>query len=117
MSKKILIVDDEDDIITFLKTLFDKEGYETVTARNGEDALDVVKAEKPDLITLDLQMPKNTGTDFYRKIRREKEYSGIPVVVVSGLPGRHLAIPKPIAVFDKPIDREELLKVVKDTIG
>jgi len=117
MSKKIMIVDDEDDIITFLKTLFEKEGYQTVTAMNGVDASDVLRSEKPDLITLDLQMPKNTGTDFYRKIRRDKEYADIPVIVISGLPGRHLAIPKPVAVFDKPIDREELLKIVKETIG
>jgi CheY-like chemotaxis protein len=117
MSKKILIVDDEDDVITFLKTLFEKEGYETVTAVNGAEALRAVESENPDLITLDLQMPKNTGTDFYRKLHRDKTHSQIPVVVVSGLPGRHLAIPRPVAVFDKPIDQEELLRVVRETIG
>ena len=117
MSKKILIVDDEDDIITFLQTVFRKAGYETVTAMNGEEALEAVKNEEPDLITLDLQMPKNTGTDFYRKIRKDKKHANIPVVVVSGLPGRHLAIPRPMAVFEKPIDPDELLRVVQETIG
>ena len=117
MGKKILIVDDEDDVITFLKTLFEREGYDTVTASDGVDALKVVESENPDLITLDLQMPKNTGTDFYRKIHRDKNYGRIPVVVISGLPGRHLAIPRPVAVFEKPIDKEALLKVVRETIG
>ncbi|MDP8240902.1 MAG: response regulator [Candidatus Hatepunaea meridiana] len=117
MSKKILIIDDEEDIIIFLETLFRKEGYETVTAYNGVDGMSVVKVEKPDLITLDLQMPKNTGTDFYRKMRHDKELSKIPVIVISGLPGRHLAVPKPVAVFDKPIDRNALLDVIRATIG
>lgn len=117
MAKKILIVDDEQDIITFLDTLFKREGYETATAMNGVQALTVLKSEKPDLITLDLQMPQNTGTDFYRKIRRDQEYNRIPVIVISGLPGRHLAIPKPEAVFDKPIDPEALIEAVKRAIG
>lgn len=117
MAKKILIVDDEEDIIIFLDTLFKRAGFETITARNGVDAFEVLKQEKPDLITLDLQMPKNTGTDFYRKMSRDKEFKDIPVIVISGLPGRHLAVPKPIAVFEKPIDRDRLLEVVEGAIG
>jgi len=114
---KILIVDDEDDVIIFLQTLFTKNGFITVTAKNGEEAFKIVKEEKPDLITLDLQMPKDTGTDFYRKIRRDNELNGIPIIVVSGLSGKHLSIAKPFAVFDKPINKEELLKSVQDAIG
>lgn len=117
MAKKILIIDDESDVITFLETLFKKEGYETCTANDGVAGREVLKQENPDLITLDLQMPKNTGTDFYRKICRDERYKNIPVIVISGLPGRHLAVPKPVAVFDKPIDKETLIKVVRDTIG
>ncbi len=118
MSKKILIVDDEEDVIIFLETLFRKEGYETVTARNGEEALAALQADqKPDLITLDLQMPQKTGTDFYRKFRHDEEYGNIPIIVISGLPGRHLAVPKPLAVFEKPIDREKLLEKVREAIG
>ncbi len=117
MAKKILIVDDEDDIIIFLDTLLKKEGYETMIANNGEEALEKVRSEMPDLITLDLQMPKNTGTDFYRKIHRDPKYKDIPIIVISGLPGRHLALPKPFAVFDKPINKEQLAEKVKEAIG
>jgi len=117
VSKKILIVDDEEDVRVFLKTFFEKEGFETVVAVDGIEALKLIKEEKPDLITLDLQMPRNTGTDFYRNIHRDKELSEIPVIVVSGIPGRHLAIPRPFAVFDKPIDREALLEKVNEAIG
>ncbi|HDL18238.1 MAG TPA: response regulator [Bacteroidetes bacterium] len=117
MSKKILIVDDDEDIIIFLETLLSKAGYETSTAMNGEEAVKLVKQEKPDLITLDLQMPKNTGTDFYRNIRRDKTLKDVPVIVISGIPGKHLSIPRPAAVFDKPIDKEELLEAVEGLIG
>jgi len=117
MSKKILIVDDEADIITFLETLLSKEGYEIVTASNGVEGFEVLKKEKPDLITLDLQMPKNTGTDFYRRMAREKELKDIPVIVISGVPGRHLAVPRPVAVFEKPIDKDALVEAVKGAIG
>lgn len=117
MSKKILIIDDEDDIVVFLETLFQKAGYDTAVARNGMEGMEKIKSEAPDLITLDLQMPKNTGTDLYRNIRRNDQYNKIPIVVISGLPGRELALPRPLAVFEKPIDKEELLKTIQDAIG
>ncbi len=117
MPKKILIVDDELDIRNYLETLFTSNGYETVTAVDGVEGLKLLELEKPDLITLDLQMPNNTGTDFYRKMHRLEALGQIPVIVISGVPGRHLAVKQPVAVFDKPIDREELLAAVKKTIG
>ena len=70
---------------------------------------EVLKREKPDLVTLDLQMPNETGTRFYRNMTKDKEFKDIPVIVISGIPGRHLAVSKPVAVFEKPIDREALL--------
>jgi len=72
---------------------------------------------KPDLITLDLQMPEDTGTGFYRKMHHDSKYKDIPVIVISGIAGRHLAVKNPVAVFDKPIDKDELLKAVKEAIG
>jgi CheY-like chemotaxis protein len=117
MAKKILIVDDEQDIRSYLETLFTSNGYETVTAVDGVEGLKVLEIEKPDLITLDLQMPNNTGTDFYRKMHRHETLGQIPVIVISGVPGRHLAVKQPVAVFDKPIDRDELMAAVKKAIG
>ena len=68
-------------------------------------------------MTLDLQMPNETGTRFYRNMTKDKEFKDIPVIVISGIPGRHLAVSKPVAVFEKPIDREALLYAIKKTIG
>lgn len=117
MARKILIVDDDQDIITFLETLFKREGYDTVTASNGDEGLEVFKRENPDLVTLDLQMPKNTGTGFYRKLRRADKSSKVPIIVISGLSGRHLALPEPFAVFDKPIDKDVLMEKIREALS
>ncbi|MFH1809369.1 MAG: response regulator [Pseudomonadota bacterium] len=117
MSKKILVVDDEADIRTFLKTALRKAGYQVVLAENGAEALGIAQAEKPDLITLDLMMPKQSGTDFYRHLQKDAALKKIPVIVISGLSGRHLAVPEPFAVFDKPIDPKEFIDTVERAIG
>ena len=113
MPKKILVVDDEAHIVKYLTAFLQDCGYETCSASNGEEAFKMLKQERPDLVTLDLQMPNETGTRFYRNMSKSKEFKNVPVIVVSGIPGRHLAVSKPVAVFEKPIDREALLEVVK----
>ena len=117
MAKKILVIDDEENFAKYLATFLKDSGYMTFCAFNADDAMKILTEQKPDLVTLDLQMPNETGSRFYRKMTKKKEYKDIPVIVVSGLPGRHLAVPKPYAIFDKPVDREELLKTVKEAIG
>jgi CheY-like chemotaxis protein len=117
MPKKILVVDDEPHLVKYLTIFLQDCGYETCSASDGEQALEVLRREKPDLVTLDLQMPNETGTRFYRNLTKDKEFKDIPVIVISGIPGRHLAVSKPVAVFEKPIDREALLSAIKKTIG
>jgi len=116
MSKKVLIIDDEEDVRKYLAFVLKKSGFETVTAANGEEGLEAARREKPDLITLDLLMPNQSGTDFYRNLRRDRELADIPIVVVSGIAGRHLAVTKPVAVFDKPIDADEFLAAVTQAL-
>lgn len=114
--KKILILDDEKHIVTYFMTLLRKSGYEPIAAYSVEEALEAARREKPDLVILDLLMPKNTGTDFARKISRDKELKHIPVIVVSGLAGRNLAVHKPAAVFDKPVDPDEFIAAVEKAL-
>lgn len=116
MKKKVLVVDDEADVRKFLKAILEKHGYETLTAEDGTVALEIARRENPDLVTLDLQMPHGTGTDFYRKFTRSHDYKGTPIIVVSGLAGRELAVKKPVAVFDKPIDPDEFIAAVRSAL-
>lgn len=117
MSKKIMIVDDDPEIIAFLKALFTDNGYAVCTASDGDAALEVLKAEKPDLITLDLEMPGEWGPRFYRKYSQLPEFTNIPVIVISGLEGHDQSIRKAVAAIRKPFDPTEVLKHVQAAIG
>ena len=117
MAKKILIIDDDPNIVKYLTDFFGDNGYETCSATDGIEALDVVKKERPDLITLDLEMPEEWGPRFYRKLSQEKEFKNIPVIVISGLSGSKYAVQKAVASITKPFDRGELLNIVKESIG
>ena len=124
MAKKILIVEDEKDPKTFLELLFKESGYETATAPDGKTAMPIARDFKPDLITLDLIMPEQSGIKFYRDLIKDPELTKIPVIIISGatrytqLFGRdHATMPKPLAFMEKPIDQAELLAKIKEAIG
>jgi len=116
MTKKILIVDDDPNIISYLTDIFGDNGYETCSANGGREALEVARREKPDLITLDLEMPEEWGPRFYRRLSNDPEIKNTPVIVISGLSGNKYAIQKAVASVSKPFDRDELLRIVKDTL-
>ena len=117
MDQPILVVDDEQDIINFLSRLLTDNGYRVVTAENGVEALEVLERELPRLILLDLQMPHETGTGLFRKLRKNDRLAQIPVIVISGLAGRNVAVSKDVPVLDKPIDEEQLLQEVQRALG
>ena len=117
MAKKIMIIDDDPVIVKYLENLFKNNGYKTCVAIDGFEGIDVLQKEKPDLITLDLEMPKEWGPKFYRKLSQEKAFKNIPVIVISGLSGNKYAIVKAVASLTKPFDSNELLAIVKETIG
>jgi CheY-like chemotaxis protein len=117
MAKKIMVVDDDPNVVYYLVGLFHDNGYETCAAHNAPEAFEILQKEKPDLITLDIDMPEVTGPQFYRKYTKLDDLKNIPVIVISGLAKPHLAVKKAVAVVEKPFDREQLLKIVKDTIG
>ena len=114
MANKILVIDDDPVIVKYLVTLFSDNGYEAVSATDGAEGFEMLEKEKPDLITLDLQMPDEWGPRFYRKLSKS-EFKDVPVIVVSGMAGQH-AIRKAAAYIGKPFDPDKLLGIVKRTI-
>jgi CheY-like chemotaxis protein len=116
MPKKILIIDDDPVVVKYLSAVFSDNGYATCSATSSTEGLEVVKAEKPDLICLDLQMPGEWGPRFYRKLRKDKQFRNLPIIVVSGIDGDH-AIKDAVAFVKKPFDPEKLVGIVKNTIG
>jgi CheY-like chemotaxis protein len=123
MAKKILIIDDEKDMRVYLATLFRKAGYETEMAANGEEGLKLAASHTPDLITLDVLMPKGSGLRAYRGLRSSEKTKAVPIVVLTGLTrlddffGDLGDLPRPDEMVEKPIDREAFLEKVEALIG
>jgi CheY-like chemotaxis protein len=124
MAKRILIIDDEKDMRVYLSTLFRKAGFETENAPNGEEGLCLAKSFGPDLITLDIMMPKKSGLKAYTELRLSPETKNIPIIVLTGLTkqedffGDNLGdLPHPEAIVEKPIDRESFLEKARQIMG
>jgi DNA-binding response OmpR family regulator len=122
--KKVLIVDDEPDVVTFLSSLLEDNGFEALSARDGEEGFRKTRAEHPDLISLDISMPHESGVRMYRDVVETAETADIPVIIVTGISrdfkqfiyGRKHLKP-PDGYFEKPIDKEEFLAKVKSLVG
>jgi len=84
MNKTILVVDDEADVRNYLSSALENNGFDVVTAEDGLKALEELKKRIPDLISLDLVMPKHSGIKLFRDIQTNKEWSKIPVLIVTG---------------------------------
>ena len=125
MAKKVLIIDDDSTVVAYLKTLLEDNGYAVITAANGSEGLDKVKSERPDLVSLDLLMPEQTGIKTFRELRRDDDLKSIPVVMVTGIADESpnfsefknfiskRKIPGPEAYLEKPIDQKEYLATVQ----
>ena len=127
--KTVLVVEDELGMRIFLKTLLETSGYRPVMADNGLDGLDKAHTEKPDLILLDVMMPKQGGAQMYVHLKTDDQLKQIPVVMLSAVGSRtfyhylkmHNAqvdthIPEPEAYVEKPPDPRVLLRILKKFI-
>jgi len=83
MAFKILVADDEEDYLNLLRLILIPEGYEVITAEDGEQALKKVKESSPDLLILDVNMPKLNGYDVCEKIRENKKLKKIPIIMLT----------------------------------
>lgn len=85
MPKRIMIIDDEPDIRTYLMTALEDRGYETCTMEENEPIQKAVLANKPDLIVLDIMMPRRSGISIYKELRGKEEFKNIPIALISGI--------------------------------
>ena len=122
--KTVLIVDDEPDVVTWISTLLEDNGYSTVAAQNGEEALNRIKEARPDLVTLDISMPGTSGVRFYRDMKESDDWKTIPIVVVTGISddfkqfiSTRRQVPPPEGYISKPIEEKEILGLVKKLVG
>lgn len=116
MSKRILVVDDEPDVVLIVKTGLEAEGYSTLAASNGADGYALAREEQPDLIILDVMMPEMDGFETLEKLKNDEATSQIPVIMLTGLSERakiQRALVSGIAYYVvKPFEFEDLLQKV-----
>ena len=118
-TKKILVIDDDPDIVTYLTTLLDDNGYTSISAKDGVEGWDKTKTERPDLILLDITMPEKSGVRYYRDIRGDSELATTPVIIVTGVSrdfekfiGSRRQVPPPDGYIAKPVDAALLLETI-----
>jgi CheY-like chemotaxis protein len=122
--KRILVVDDEVDALTYLCTLLEDNGYETLRALNGIEAVESARSHRPDLITLDMSMPEQSGVRTMREMKADPQLATIPIVIVTGI-GESMNtfiqkiphFPRPEGFIAKPIVQDELLGLVKQLLA
>ena len=121
MSKKILIADDEPNILISLEFLMKREGYEVLLARDGQEAMDVIARERPALVLLDVMMPVKTGFDVCCELRASETLRDTLVLMLTAK-GRDTDVAKGLALganayMTKPFSTKELVQKVREMLG
>ena len=130
MSKKVLIVDDDPDVRLFNATVVEESGYIPVEAENGEEGLKMVKEEAPDLVILDVLMPRQSGIRLYRELKTDKSLKNVKVIMLSGVAKRTFMrsqkaltefggdkVPDPEIYIEKPVEPEDLAAAIEKMLS
>lgn len=127
--KKILVVDDEPDVRNFLAACLEDAGFVVETAIDGVDALEKVEAFSPDLMTLDMVMPRMPGIKVIRELRKQKKWAKLPIIIITAHARDDMgsdqikefmaltANVRPRVILDKPISTANLIKAACDILG
>jgi CheY-like chemotaxis protein len=124
-TKTILVVDDEEDVRRYLTMALMDAGFRVITASDGFEALEKVKTHTPDLISLDLVMPKKSGIKFYRDMIKNKKWAKIPILVVTGHARddlgkadlKELTISGPGIYLEKPVKPQNYIAAIKKLLN
>ena len=130
MGRIVLSVDDEDHVREFVSTVLEENGYTPIQATNGEEAMDIIRRSRPDLIIMDILMPKESGIRLYREVKTSESLKNIPVIIYSGVARRTALraqaaqtesrgerVPNPDAYLEKPVTPERLAAAVRRILG
>lgn len=121
MAKKILIADDEPNIVLSLEFLMQRNGYDVMTAPDGEQALQLLNTFKPDLILLDIMLPLRNGFEVCQRVRENPQWKDTRIVMLTAK-GREVEVTKGLALgadvyITKPFSTQELLASVRQLLG
>ena len=123
-AKTILVVDDDPDAVTYLTTVLEDNGFATVSAKDGTEALERIGEKLPDLVALDISMPEKSGVAVYRKLKEDEQLQKIPVIIITGVSedfkkfiSTRRQVPPPEGYISKPVGTEQLLNMVQDLLA
>ena len=121
MSKRILVVDDEPNIVLSLEYLMRQAGFEVSTATDGEEALEAIEKQPPDLILLDVMMPKHDGYEVCQRVRSRDEWKDVKIVMLTAR-GREIEREKGLSLgaddyVTKPFATQELVEKLRQVLG
>ncbi len=121
MKRKVLIVDDEPNIVTALEFLLERRGYEVRVATNGEEAMALLESFRPDVVLLDVMMPKRSGYEVCQKVRERPDMQQVKVVMLSAK-GREAEVSKGLSLgadlyITKPFSTQELVERIDGLLG
>jgi DNA-binding response OmpR family regulator len=121
MSKKILIADDEANIVTALEFLLQRNGYEVLIARTGDAALQMVEAHRPDLVLLDVMMPVKSGYEVCQRMRERADWRDIRIIMLTAK-GRDVEMSKGLSIgadlyITKPFSTQELVAKINGLLA
>jgi len=121
--KTILVVEDETDEVAYLAALFVDHGFDVISACNGHEGFEKAKSRRPDLITLDISMPEESGVRMFRDLQADPETAAIPVIMITGVTHEfkrfietRRQVHPPDGYFDKPPDRQRLLARIHEIL-
>ena len=130
MSKKVLVVDDDQDVRSFVVTVLEENQYTPLVAQDGVEGLEKIEKEMPDLVILDVLMPRGSGIRLYRKLKTDEKLSRIPIIMFTGIALRSFLksqkvldefggqeVPKPDIYLEKPVEPDELVEAIKKKLG
>ncbi|MCG8619777.1 MAG: response regulator [Desulfobacterales bacterium] len=129
MSKKVLVVDDDPDVRSFVVTVLEENGYTPLVACDGVEGKEMIQADRPDLVILDVLMPRGSGIRLYRHLKTEESLKDLPVIMFTGIALRSFLksqkaleefqgeVPKPDIYLEKPVEPEELAQAVEKKLG
>jgi len=121
MNKKILIVDDEPNIVISVEFLMKREGYAVAVAADGDEALEKIRADRPDLVLLDVMMPKKNGFEVCQEVRADPALAGTRILMLTAR-GRDTEVAKGMALgaddyMTKPFSTKELVDKVRELLA
>jgi CheY-like chemotaxis protein len=129
MAKKVLVVDDELHMRTYVSTLLETNGFKPLSAEDGIEGMDLARKHKPSLIILDIMLPKESGIDMYRELKNDPALKDIPVIMLSAVSKKTFfhsqevldrykgeSIREPAAYIEKPPEPDELLDAIQNSL-